>query len=325
MALLHGAVPRDHAPLEVERDQSLAQALDDAPDELLAYLRLPGERRHREALGVFHLREYPDADGGAHEHHEPDGDIGPLSLADRRPPNREVGGPRCQRHRHSTRHAVVVGLQSRDQQQGEKERALGTAREVDEEQREDDVGAEDPDVQPEHHARPVPQRNDDRDAVEEEAEEGAVNAAPPPVGGGRQGHPYHAGQDGEDPEQRQRQHARAAEPASHLAKANLPAGHGRHYTGHAEHGRVSVALALSRTGAYPATGLGPSRIRISARVGRHGSPMSGRASFFTSLAPTLSLIRSPADAITLPRTRRARGAAVSVSRRVELGRLQFLR
>ena len=148
VALLHGAVPRDHTPLEVERYQSLAEALDDAPDELLAYLRLPGERRHRAALGVFHLREDPEADGGAHEHHEPDGDIGPFPRAGRRPPNREVGGPRCQRHRHSARHAVVVGLQSRDQQQGEKKRALGTAREVDEEQSKDDIGAENPDVQP---------------------------------------------------------------------------------------------------------------------------------------------------------------------------------
>ena len=78
VALLHGAVPRDHTPLEVERDQSLAQALDDAPDELLAYLRLPGERRHREVLGLFHPGEDPDADGGAHEHHEADGDVGPL-------------------------------------------------------------------------------------------------------------------------------------------------------------------------------------------------------------------------------------------------------
>ena len=95
------------------------------------------------------------------------------------------------------------------------------------------VGAEDPGVQPEHHARPVPQRADDGDAVEEEAEEGAVNAAPLSVGGGRQGHPCHAGQDGEDPEERQRQHARAAEPASHLVEANPPSQHGRHYTGHA--------------------------------------------------------------------------------------------
>jgi hypothetical protein len=56
---------------------------------------------------------------------------------------------------------------------------------------------------------------------------------------------------------------------------------------------VSVALAVSRTGAYP-------------------------ASFFTSSAPTLSVIRWPTDGITLPPTQRARGAAASVSRRVDL-------
>ena len=152
---------------------------------------------------------------------------------DRGPHQDDVSEARRQRRRHASRHAVVVGLHSRDEQQGEEQRALGAAREVDEEQREDDVGAQDPHVQAQHRARPVPQRGDDGDAVEEEAEEGGVHTAPGAVGGGGQDDPHHAGQDGEDAEERQRQHARAAEPASHLVESNSPAAHGRHYTGHA--------------------------------------------------------------------------------------------